>query len=623
MAKRPKSDELSPVARAIQSCRKEAEDARRGRLHKARRNMAIYLGEQDWSHKQDGQSKEFLPKTSVAVEQFSAFVKRALVQFGDWYSVETKGPLTPEQVRALLDCFFNRLSVGNEKKTALPLVVSDAIKAGLLEGLLIFKVHGRKVHERRFFVEPGDPILGEPDGLTPDFIEPWRLAVDVVRIEDYYPDPTGRGLYEVHRVERDLHEIVTLAEQGVYDEEIVEKIVQDFDRPDDEKRSERLRNQNDAQPPDFRKRVVLDEFWGTLLDEKGRVKDRNIVATLANDRYEIRKPTPNPFWHGESPFVTSPLIRVPHSVWHKALFDDAAGLNVALNELFNLMLDGGMASVWGIKQLRGNWLEDPGQVSGGIPQGATLLLSDEAPAQGKVLEQLTEGDVPQDALAMYNLLDREFQSAALTSDIKLGLLPAKQVKATEVIEASQSQAVTLDSIASDVEKQALEPLIRKAWLTILQNTDDLASEDIVAAIGMRGALTLARMSPAQRFATWAGQCEFRVNGLSSTLSKVRDFQKLSALLQIVIANPILMQAFFTRYSGEKILQHAMRLLNFNPTNMERDPEEQGKLGEQFNQLSAFAQLGGKPASVSGAGTGGSELPAEINQNANPLTGLAG
>jgi len=218
--------------------------------------------------------------------------------------------------------------------------------------------------------------------------------------------------------------------------------------------------------------VVVDEFWGTLLNEDGTVAHERVMCSVANEKYLIRPVEKFPFWHGESPFVKIPFIRKPFSVWHKALYDDVVGLNLAINELFNLMLDGGIASVWGIKQLRMDYLEDPRQVSGGIPQGKTLAIREDAPDGAKVLEQVTEGNVPTDALAMFNLLDREHNAAAKTNDIKLGNLPSRQVKATEVLESSQASDAVLDSITGDVEV-GISKVLRKAFLTIMQNADDL------------------------------------------------------------------------------------------------------------------------------------------------------
>jgi hypothetical protein len=128
----------------------------------------------------------------------------------------------------------------------------------------------------------------------------------------------------------------------------------------------------------------------------------------------IRKPEPNPFWHGESPFIACPIIRVPFSVWHKAVFDHASNLNLAINEIFNLMIDGGIASVWGTKQIRSDMLVNPEQITDGVPQGITLDIKNEVPWGQKVMDNLTEGQVPNDAMAMFESLSREFEAAALT-----------------------------------------------------------------------------------------------------------------------------------------------------------------------------------------------------------------
>ena len=81
-------------------------------------------------------------------------------------------------------------------------IVSDAVKVALLKGLIILKVHGGFMTRRKFEFER----TSEGPRVRTDETKEWKLRVDLVRIEDYYPDPTGAGLYEIHRVERDLHE---------------------------------------------------------------------------------------------------------------------------------------------------------------------------------------------------------------------------------------------------------------------------------------------------------------------------------------------------------------------------------------------------------------------------------
>jgi len=645
MPRKKQPGEDRPVAKgadltaltAIRGYKHEAEMAKRDRTALNRFNNNTYLGRQDWSHKQKGQSKEFLPKVPVAVEQFSAFVKRALVQFGDWFTVDMPpgSVLQAHEARDLLMAFLKRMPDGVNKWCSFSTVFSDAVKRGLLESLITLKVHGRKRTERQFFAERGLEFVSvaetgeikanETKKLKTREIQPWRLIIDLISAEDYFPDPTDRNLYEIHTVERDLSDLIEMAENDdIYDPDVLELIDQDFERKYESWEKARSRNQNDATPPSFRKRVVVDEFWGDILDERGRVVKKNCVAAMANDKYLLRAPEDNPFWHQESPFVSFPLIRVPGSVWHKALFDHVSPLNIAINELFNLMLDGGLSSVWGIKQVRPGMLEDPRQIAGGIPQGISLALKDEVPLDAKVVETVSEGKVPQDAIAMFQIANSEHLAASLSNELRMGTLPPKQVKATEVIEASQSANVTLDAISADMENDGIEPTLRKAWMTMLQMADDLSHQDVVGAVGLRVASILSKMSPEERFANLAGS-GFQVHGLSATLSRVRDFQKLAALMQMAVSNPILFQAFAKRFSGDKILTHMMKSLNINPSHIEQDTGELQNMPNRFQELTGIMGMmqGGGSQGKGGALQAEGELPAEINQTVNPMTGMAG
>jgi hypothetical protein len=462
----------------------------------------------------------------------------------------------------------------------------------------------------------------------------WRLCVDLIRPEDYYPDPSGLGLYEIHKSERDLWEVMDLAEQGLYDMDAVLQLKSSYERVAQERRKDQHRGQERTQPPNFRKKVVLMEYWGTLLDEDGYVAERNIVTTIADDHFLIRPPEPNPFWHGESPFVVAPLIRVPFGVWHKAVYDSAASLNLAINELFNLILDGGISSVWGIRQVRGDMLEDPEQISDGIGQGVTLSVKNELPSGEKVLERVDEGAVPQDAMAVYSVLNGEFNSAALTTALKMGQMPDRRVLATEVQESSAGQDLTLEGILGTLEQQALQKVIRKAWLCILQDADNLLSDDVVAAIGAPAAVTFRRMTPAQRFALLANPTSIKVFGLTAVLAKAQNFQKQAALMQIVGNNPLLMQQYQRKFSSEKQLDNLMRSLNLNPEDLEKTPEEIQQNDQELARMQQMGQIlngpgqgaapGGQQASGKASpSTAGPGQASAINQLTSPSTGIVG
>lgn len=601
------------VLRAVRAYKTEADDARRSRLALNERNWMAYYGQQDFSGKLPGQSREVIPKVSESVEALAAFVKRGLTEYGNWFSVKVphRSPIPAAVIQKLIQVVLDQQQQLEEHRLNFPTLTSDAMKVGSLGALMIFKVSHYPYLARRFVPERG-VALGRVEGQPPQMQPIERLTpveqsmsavvIDLIPPEDFYPDPTGRGLYVIHSVERDLDDVQAMADQGAYAPEVVAQITADFQRTEFEAFKSWSRAQDQTTPPPFRKRVVIDEFWGTLLGEDGRAVLRDCMCAIANERYVIRPPEPNPYWHQQSPFVYAPLIRIPFSEWHKAVQDNAVALNMAQNELVNLIIDGGYEAVWGVRQLHLDWLEDPTQAQDGIAPGDTLLVRQEVPAGAKVLERVTSGGVPQDALAVYNLLDKEYNAASMVNEVKMGLLPEKAVKATEIVAAEQHSNSTFDGIIKDIEDTMIEPLLWKVWLTALQCLDDFSAQDVIAAIGERWAYVLATMSPAARYATFAGSCQFQASGLSSTLARGKDLQKLLAFADLGTRSPFLAQTFLENYSAKKYLDRILQAMNIDPEGIELTPEERVQQQVKFQQ-SQQMQAGG-------AGQTGAQIPSE-------------
>src|SRR5262245_7540713 len=393
------------VLTAMRAYRDEAMRARQPRLIQNRLNWDMFMGVQDFPNAMQGQSKQVLPKVAMAAEQICAFIERGLTDFGNWFSVDLKrpGPLADAQAQNLLQYYLDEASFGGQDlDDDFAALMADAVKVGLLASLMIVKVHGRQSSRYAFQAERGVNLLTLPDGssmpqitstMVRKEVEAWQMAIDLIPPEEYLPDPTGRGLYEMHEVERDLWEVEAMADAGVYDQAVVDRIEEDFAAREEQYYSSREidRQGREASPPDFRKRVVLTELWGTLLRPNGRVAEQNIVCTMANQKYLIRPPEANPFWHGKRPFVVRPLLRVPFSVNHKALFDHATSLNSAMNDLYNLMFDSGMQAAWGNKVVYPDRLEDPRQIKEGISPGMTLIAKEGLPPGQTVLEVVQTG----------------------------------------------------------------------------------------------------------------------------------------------------------------------------------------------------------------------------------------
>lgn len=626
----------------IENCLNESEDARRIRDEHKRVNYDAYHCRQDNSGKVSGQSQEFLPKTAMGVEQFAAFIKRGITSQGEYFDITinpspslTGDLLTEGAIKRLMKHRLENREELPQGCLDFPTLISDAVKVGSLGGLCIAKVGGYFCPTRRLTVDMKpitqtytDPVTGVPFEAT-EYEEEmvlregkvWKLSVELVRPEDYFPDPTGRGLYEIGRSYPDLYEVVDLAESGEYDPEAVKELATSYENPEYDMELSEETDQSPTMNRDYRKRVEILDFWGSILDSDGNIVHRNVRATIANRRYLIRKPEPNPYYHQMSPFVSAALLRVPFSVYHKALFDNAVRLNLAMNELFNLIVDGGIGSVWGVRQVHEHLVENIDDFTDGIPQGATLIATEEAQQGVPIFIQTPAGVVPQEAMNTFNLLDREFAAASMITDTARGQIPRKEVSATAIASADQASGNFFDSVISDLEQNFIKPILRLVWLTMLQNCDDWLAEDVVGILGPDTAAQLGAMSPARRYMRYAQGARFKVDGLSSMIARTREFQKLVSALGIINQSPMLAQVAMTKSSPEKMYYHLLKSLSLDPDNFQITEEEKATLDQRMQQMQAFSgiargaqgaqQTQTDPSQQPGNGT--QQAQAEINQ----------
>lgn len=565
-------------------------------MDKNKLNFDVYHIRQDFSHKRPGQSREFLPKQAMAVEQITSFFQQGLVDNQEWFHMTpsdgVKKPMFTENEATLL------LSRQLEKAKILHFV-GDSIKVGLLGSLMIAKVHGEYIKHPVYYTKKKLSGFKVKDVLMKEERPYWRLKLDLIRQEDYYPDPHG-GMYGKLRYEGqnlwlDISDIQALSEgeNALYEKALVSKLVSALADEEDQKVKKAREQGQNTTMSNYRKRVKLTEFWGDVLDPvSGERLYENVTWTVANDRFLIQKPTKNPLWHGESPFVVSPILRVPHSVWHKGLMDAPTRLNVAQNELYNLILDGGLMAAHGIKQVRTDWLEDPAEIENGIPPGTTLKAGTSCPPGMKVLERVDTATVSSDALTVLNVTNAEFMSAALTNDLRMGVMPSREVKATEVVEASQTITSVFNGIAKVIEVDYINTLLDKSWLTALQHFDDFELAEVKDLIGEERAIEVSKISNEERFAQCATGLKAKAFGVSSIVGKMKDFKKLTALLQTIAASPSLMEEFMKKYNMGKFLTEIMRTLDVNVTRFEETAEEKAAMMMSAQMAGVTGQAGG-------------------------------
>ncbi len=582
--------------------KKEAEAARFSRLQQNKINFDMYNMRQDFSEKNKGQSKEFLPKQAMAVEQTANFMQQGLVDMGDWFRVD-EAPGLHEDVMAVKPSEVQKIMTRQLEKANFMMSIGDAAKLGLLGSLMIAKIHGQKKPRYSYKVETKMKNGSYQKKLIKLTDKRWELKIDLIRQEDYLIDPSGQGLYRMHHTYMDYYKAMELAEgkDAIYDKAALEQLKGEAgnDSPINEANRARETGQNPASNA-FRKKIKITEIWGNFVNEQGELLYENCVATIANDRVVIQKPTPNPLWHGEHPFVECPIITVPNSVWGKALMDAPSMLNIAQNEMFNLILDGGMMSVHGIKQIRENWLVDPSQIEEGISAGDTLRANTACPPGMHVLERVDTSTVPQDGIQVYNLLQQEFNTAAVTNDMRMGVQPFRQVKATEIVESSQAITSMFSGLVKHIEQHFIVKILQKGWATTAQHIDDLDTDEVASLLGENRARQLQAMGQEELFAATVQGCKFEVFGISAQLNKQKDFTKLQAMLQTIGSIPVLMEAFTEKYDFGKYLGEIMKSLDINTGRIEHDepiapqggPAQPGQMpGEMPNLQSQIPQAG--------------------------------
>lgn len=605
------SESIAPGDKALLrytwSSRQEAYESKRNRMFMNRQNFNTYNLQGDFSHKLEGQSKEFLPKTFMAVEQLCSFMQQAMIDSGKFFSINKKpgvddSKLTEDEMTKLL---MNQMTkVGIDER------VVDALKLGALGSLMILKVHGEYVKKPKFTTRDG--LTSDGTGIKKEIYrsdkEVWELRVSHIRQEDYFPDPTGDKRFEIQQIDMDLCEVKRLAtcKNPLYDIDMVNKLTAGFQDTEQLALKARETGQN-MTFQSTRKRCRIWECYGDIIDPTtGDVIATDMMWSIANDVWPIQKPTKIPFWHGKSPIVAVPIIRVPTSVWHKALMDAPVALNNILNEIFNLELDRGLMSVWGIRQIRPDWLADETQISEGITPGMTLEANSNCPPGEKVLEPIQTTDMTQDGSQTYNLVNQEFNQAAMTNDLRMGSLPDKQIRATEVVEASQTITSMTTGIVKMVEEHMLVQVLEKAWMTMAQNMNDMDSDEIQALLGKARALAIHAMGNEEMFVATAQGFKFTANGISRKLAKNKNFQKFMTLMQTITPSEPLMEAFVKKYDFSEMLDEMIDAIGLDMEAIELPSQE-------IAAMKAQNPMGG------GAGTGG----APNNSSQTPQAGAAG
>lgn len=554
----------------IIACRDEADEAKRDRMDTNRNNYDTFHLKYDFSHKEEGQSQEILAKQAMAVESNKAFFQQALADLKEWWKADAAYPeadatlpIRPHEITKVTSYMLDKANYFSH--------VGNCIESAMLASLAISKISGCMKNKPKFVPRKSGRGKGLKRWVEKVENKSWQAEFDCVRAENFYPDPSGKGLYEIEDSYPDFFEVKYMAEEDEdFDMDEIENLspagVEDAEEATGRSR-ETGQNTTSA---GHRRKVKLTEYWGTILHPtSGEIVFENIQAIVANDTTLILRPRPNPLWHQRSPYTVSPLMEVANSVWHKAPMDAPTQYNNSMIEMYNLLVDAGMKQVHAVSQLRKDWLDNPAQVSEGIEPGMALVVNALCPPGGKVMESLTAVQIPSEAFNIFSIMMNEFNSSAMTNEIRQGAAGAGgDTSATAIVEASQSITSVFQGMAKNYEGRQSQKELELAWMTIAQNWDLIDKEVFVSLFGQERGNELALIPSQEIFANTVNGVRFKVFGISLTLAKAQDFRKITTLLQTIAASPQLMEEFMKKYDLGKTLGEIMTSLNIDKEKLE-------------------------------------------------------
>jgi hypothetical protein len=524
------------IVQRLISYRQEADSSRKtgmnSRDDKWSENLDLYWNRWDFSKKKDWQSKQTMPEVPGFVDRFAGAMKDALMAGGaNIYDIVDPGDTEQDlgtAVRGMTDIWLSQVGM-SPQGTPLDFsaVFEDQVKLGAM--MMMSASVGWK----------GDV----PGG---------RVSIDTVDPRQVWLDNTGRNLYRVRRETIDRHELVRMAKatdsakRPIWRLPGIEQLMGAMDQMTQQEQ-EQLQGTG-QQTTSSRVPVTLDEYYATTLDENGQVSYDKSLCVVANDKYLVRGPEANPFWHGRDWLVATPLIQTPLSVYGRTYMEDFGQLAKTFNELTNLILDAVQFSSIRAFVMVPDMLTNPEQAMGGIWSGKTFQLEDGYSAKD-FATALELGTLPAEALEMWQTLKRELTESAGINEVGLGqFAPKGRTTAQEIAQTAQSSSAIIKSVAQTVEKRWMDPIIDLVWKTGLQHMKvDNAQLRGAAGDDLYPVLWARRKELIQR------PISFQARGISRLIQKNTQLHALMSVIQILASSDVLMQTFLQEVDLTKLV----------------------------------------------------------------------
>ncbi len=579
------TDDLQTVM-ALQSYWNEADNNRKSGLNprddKWRDNLNLYWNRFDFSKKAQWQARETMPEVPSYVDRFAAAMKEALVS-------------TPEGFYTVIDPADEDGDVAQAVKRMTDVWLTKTGRNQI----------GQLVPFSAFFEE--QMKLGALMALSnvvtwKNDVPGGRVATETVDPRFIWLDHSYRNMYRIRRIEVDKHDLMKMLGEKdsrgkpLWNMSELGNLVNSLTLYDQVYKAEMAGH--GVTPLGARNPITLDEYIATIVDSQGKVISDRALCVVANNKYLIRGPEKNPFWHGQDWLVYSPLIPTPLSVYGRTYMEDFGSVARTFTELTNLLLDAVYTvslKAWAIVP---GMLLNPNQAAEGITPNKVFLLEEGMRAED-FAKALDLGTLPPETIKAWEMMKNELTEAAGVNEIGIGqFAPKGRTSATEVTATQQSSSAIIRSVAQTVETRWLDVNLDLIWKTGLQHVK-AGDKQLMAAAGqdMAGALLSRRRELIQRPFT------FQARGISNTIHKSNQLKSLLGIIQIIGANQVFMQQFLQKISVEKLVKKLFELSGVDLSQFSLTQREQ-MMQQVAGPMATAQNAGGQGGPQDQGGQGG-------------------
>jgi hypothetical protein len=491
----------------------------------------LYRGKEDWSDKEDWQSKLVIPKAWSAVKQATNTINRLLRMSVKPWTLESVNPddmvvaMRAEQMTDLTRVFMENANYTE--------AFVEGLECGFIMGVGVWKLW--------WGYKPKNITQVQQTPQGKQVVQQQRLDGQLfVRAVDPYNfywlpgSKLNQWVGTIEEIEIPLWDLKRLANQGVFDKAVVDQLTNK--RIDEYERMSVLRfdehNSNLGTQKDTGT-VKLTEYYGPCIID-GELVEENCHIILANDEH-ILCYQPNPFWHNKPPYVAFSPLSLPFRTEGIGLIENVREINKALSRLANMSIDTLMFKLAPVFEVIEDAYENPEDFETGIVPGKTFRRN-LAHVGIPGIQPIVFEDISQGALQVSAQLDRAHQEGALVSEIQQALPRYRGVQsATEIDIKSQNQDSFFGSMATDIEKQAIEPMVEMASDLIFQFIDTTNDPRVASILGLN-ADVLMGMSREELMEMIQGDYKIQVRGISGQLEKGEMLQNLVQFMNLVGQN---------------------------------------------------------------------------------------